>query len=1134
MALSEGQKQALRELRRIEGAGPAIEIVSVVDPDDFNDVRVTVSIDTRFPSTPTGIELRDREEIVLSIPTSFPWRVPKADVRHRRWARAAHVNWGQHLCLYVAPDVEWNPSDGMHGLIDRVLEFLRRAAIDDLDPIAAPLHPPAVFSSPDTPTAVIWTDVPEVQDQPWVGFAPIENPSARSIEVRQWLTTEDDWAYTDGNVAPVFLSHQKLAYEFPKRLGPLLTDLASHGVSKQRFLLLLRVAALRNAADTPLFVVIGTPMRGLRGVDERQHLAVWQIDSSHATSLRLSVPLEDDSDDLLELRGDLLTLMEQWADVTSVRWCPIDEARPEVTQRRDQDSPLAALQGKRITILGCGAIGSHLAVHLVRLGVKELHLVDNRTVTTGNLVRQTFIHDDLGLRKAVALRAHLLCIRPDLADYVHARDVDAHTLIDDRDSPVWSSEITIDATANAAIPKRLESAGAQLGPKPWLISLLLGHEGEKGMLTVVSPDTHLGPIGATRQIKLACLRAPHLTPYADEFWPVTPRTDLFVPEPGCSSPTFTGANADVAAMVSTLAREAALAISSGTPGVGTLVTLGSTESGPSSTRVELNEPIALTDAISNYQVAIEAAAHSEILRWIRRSERLAPGDETGGILFGEIDNATRTVNVTAAIGPPPDSTAAANGFICGSAGVADIAKRLVADSRGTHRPLGMWHTHPNGNPNASPTDLAGMTFLTHQNDQPLPQQLLLIAGGSPLGTAWNTYLFDRETKQWPPPTEQRRPIKPRPIGAIGLALSGGGLRAAAYHLGCLRALHDLQLLDNISVISGVSGGSIVTSMWAYSDDPFEVFEQRLLGLLRRGITRKILARSLRPGRLIRTMATTATAGVVSAPNAALGPGGPLRRASSITNALEECLTELIGDHRIADVRRSNLDVVLNACELRTGSAFRFGSAESGTWRDGLIKDNDVNVAQAVACSAAYPVVFPAVDFVAEFVQSDGTEAERRVILTDGGVYDNLGTSSLMPKRSSAHSTNVHSVNWVIACDAGRGLFDGKPRPYWMAGRMKRAFEAMYRRAQTLERGRLFDDAQATIGLDGFVVAMLGMEDNNLPLPVADLVPRETVIDIPTSFNGLSESAIRAVSDRGEQIMSSLCARYLSATRPWVD
>ena len=61
---------------------------------------------------------------------------------------------------------------------------------------------------------------------------------------------------------------------------------------------------------------------------------------------------------------------------------------------------------------------------------------------------------------------------------------------------------------------------------------------------------------------------------------------------------------------------------------------------------------------------------------------------------------------------------------------------------------------------------------------------------------------------------------------IGLALSGGGYRAAAYHIGALRALHKLGVLDKVDVISSVSGGSIIAACYALHDGDYENFEKR--------------------------------------------------------------------------------------------------------------------------------------------------------------------------------------------------------------------------------------------------------------------------------------------------------------------
>ena len=46
---------------------------------------------------------------------------------------------------------------------------------------------------------------------------------------------------------------------------------------------------------------------------------------------------------------------------------------------------------------------------------------------------------------------------------------------------------------------------------------------------------------------------------------------------------------------------------------------------------------------------------------------------------------------------------------------------------------------------------------------------------------------------------------------IGLALSGGGVRASTFHMGVLRRLAAEGLLEQVSVVSTVSGGSLVTA-----------------------------------------------------------------------------------------------------------------------------------------------------------------------------------------------------------------------------------------------------------------------------------------------------------------------------------
>ena len=50
-------------------------------------------------------------------------------------------------------------------------------------------------------------------------------------------------------------------------------------------------------------------------------------------------------------------------------------------------------------------------------------------------------------------------------------------------------------------------------------------------------------------------------------------------------------------------------------------------------------------------------------------------------------------------------------------------------------------------------------------------------------------------------------------GKLGLALSGGGFRAALFHVGVLAQLAEQDLLRFVSVISTVSGGSIIGAFY---------------------------------------------------------------------------------------------------------------------------------------------------------------------------------------------------------------------------------------------------------------------------------------------------------------------------------
>lgn len=381
---------------------------------------------------------------------------------------------------------------------------------------------------------------------------------------------------------------------------------------------------------------------------------------------------------------------------------------------------------------------------------------------------------------------------------------------------------------------------------------------------------------------------------------------------------------------------------------------------------------------------------------------------------------------------------------------------------------------------------------------------------------------------------------------IGLALSGGGSRAMAFHLGCLRALHKLDLQDQIEVLSTVSGGSVIGALYAANRDPFPAFEQRVRSHLARGFVRPAIRKALTTTEGLRALyclllllstnlflsAVSLVGGLLTSvlPRSQchnwrlkkLHP--PFRRFASRTTILRRVFDEdVFNGLGLQDLPEKAPLLVVNAADLRTGSAFYFSQQSSGSWRLGELADREVSLAQAVAASAAFPALLPALDEVLPFNKKDGTRREERISLTDGGVYDNLGLAPLWPDRDPQISLNVTTVDMIICCRAGYGpRFD--PPTQFLPARMKSVFYCVHERAQNAATKRLFDMLSMK-KLKSVLMPYLGQNDSRLMYPPDDLISREETFNYPTDFSAMSEEWIERISRRGEQLTLALVKEH---------
>lgn len=268
---------------------------------------------------------------------------------------------------------------------------------------------------------------------------------------------------------------------------------------------------------------------------------------------------------------------------------------------------------------------------------------------------------------------------------------------------------------------------------------------------------------------------------------------------------------------------------------------------------------------------------------------------------------------------------------------------------------------------------------------------------------------------------------------IGLALSGGGFRATVFHLGVLARLAEQRRLEDVTVLSTVSGGSMCGGLvYAKSDFRWptsshlidEVIPQARellttqdfqLGLIRRIVRSLVRA----PWRIFET------------------------KADDFSSFLQERWGIAARLSDLPDEPRW----MINASCHETGKNWRFEPFRMGDYVFGYVEDPDLPLGDALAASAALPglvgpLVVDTADYswfnyaeglsgVKEQMDPDAHRARKteptepvysKAHLWDGGIYDNLGLEGLHDFDTGWRK----GVDFLIVSDAGG---KGQPAEY---------------------------------------------------------------------------------------------------------
>jgi NTE family protein len=285
-----------------------------------------------------------------------------------------------------------------------------------------------------------------------------------------------------------------------------------------------------------------------------------------------------------------------------------------------------------------------------------------------------------------------------------------------------------------------------------------------------------------------------------------------------------------------------------------------------------------------------------------------------------------------------------------------------------------------------------------------------------------------------------------PNSEVGLALSGGGVRAIAFHSGVVRWLAEQEALETVRHVSSVSGGSLFTGLiirlCGYRWPTSQQYLEQVLPNIRILLTEK----SLQFDAALRLFAN------------------PLnwRYALSRANVLASSIEHLWSISATLDDLPGSPVWSINGTTAENGRRFRFKERRIGDYEIGYAAAGHFKLAEAMAVSAAFPFgIGPLRIRTTSYrwqkrpswhVSSEKTiEPEFKSLhVYDGGVYDNLAMETFFDvgtqKIKAEHTV---PIDFLIVADASAPFYrrpiPGPLHPW----RMKRIADIGFDQARAL-------------------------------------------------------------------------------------
>lgn len=372
---------------------------------------------------------------------------------------------------------------------------------------------------------------------------------------------------------------------------------------------------------------------------------------------------------------------------------------------------------KPVAMLGCGSVGSKMAMHLAKSGVEIPVVSDVAGLSPHHMARHALVRSPLASTKAAELAKEL----GELGQTPAVHETDLVRALESRDQSKAvlpkQAGYAVNSTASLAVREALSNLRPK-DVKPRLAEVALFGRGNGGFLLIegVSHNPTLHDLVAELYATAQGQRLQTLLFDSDYGL-----TEVQIGQ-GCSSLTMPMTDMRLSAMTAALT-ENFVASAQAPVDDGTIVVGTTAEDSPDTSWIEQTVPpfeVVPIEGAEGWVVRI----CQKVLDQMREDDSRYSTVETGGVMIGLCSARLKAVTVVDLLSAPSDSERSDTKFVLGTSGLQRAIRARHDDSGQTLFDVGTWHSHLN---DSGPSPRDRQTAQELARERPPPSVLLIVA-----------------------------------------------------------------------------------------------------------------------------------------------------------------------------------------------------------------------------------------------------------------------------------------------------------------------------------------------------------------------------------------------------------------------